>query len=263
MSKRHDSSAGPRKAVIRAGNPPGSQSTRYGAGRGQDRRNAGVVTSRFEPRKKLLTYNYGNRGHWYQFANIIESVKSPYQQITFAQHSDFGKCLILDNDLMSSERNGEYDEAMISLMPPGAKRILILGGGDGSLAARLGRHVKITMVEQDMMVRKLSKKHFGISMGGNVTEMFCDAHWVVSVLNSPFDVVFCDLPDEIPIGIYRQLRAKLPGASFIAQTGSDTRRLLCGDLLVKRIKSICPDALTISRFIPDFMEHWTFTYFHA
>jgi hypothetical protein len=42
MSKRHDSSAGPRKAVIRAGNPPGSQSTRYGAGRGQDSAKLGV-----------------------------------------------------------------------------------------------------------------------------------------------------------------------------------------------------------------------------
>jgi spermidine synthase len=215
-----------------------------------------------------IKYDYGSYGHWYEFSGVIEDFQSPFQRVRVLTHSRFGKCLVLDDDLMSSEaQNGEYDDTMLSLVPEASKptcRVLILGGGDGSLARRLAAEPwveSIVVVELDKAVTDVCLKHFDSRpFSDKITFRYENA---LDYLKEPrtFDVVFNDLLD-VPLGVdgnfYDIITAQVAGAVFICQTGSYNRdshkhaRELIGNVA---------DVKTESVFIPDFMEHWTFTRF--
>ena len=81
---------------------------------------------------------------------MLEDVTSPYQHIQVLQTRAFGKILLIDGDLMLTERDeGSYHE-MMAHVPlnhlPEADSVLIVGGGDGGVCSQVLRHPNVRCV---------------------------------------------------------------------------------------------------------------------
>lgn len=97
---------------------------------------------------------------------VLYSKKSRYQHIEVFENRVWGKVLVLDGLVMFSEKDEFVYHEMISHVPMAvsyAKRILIIGGGDGGAAKELVKYPsveKIDIVEIDEDVPKVSKDLF-------------------------------------------------------------------------------------------------------
>ena len=97
----------------------------------------------------------------------MEEVASPYQHIAVLQTRAFGKILLIDGDLMLTERDeGSYHE-MLAHVPlnylPTATDVLIVGGGDGGVCREVLRHPnvkRVVLVDIDAKVVEVAQRHF-------------------------------------------------------------------------------------------------------
>jgi spermidine synthase len=99
--------------------------------------------------------------------NILFNETSPFQQVRVMESYSHGKFLAINNMVMCTERDEFHYHEMIThpaLQAYGgeAKRVLIIGGGDGGTAREVLRYPsieKLTMVEIDEAVVRASKEH--------------------------------------------------------------------------------------------------------
>lgn len=92
---------------------------------------------------------------------------SECQRIDVLESAEFGKFLALDGEILFSEKDEFIYDEMVTHVPmavhPNAKKVLIIGGGDGGVAKELARYKsieKIDVVEPDEMLVWVCKKHF-------------------------------------------------------------------------------------------------------
>lgn len=97
--------------------------------------------------------------------DILFHKKSPYQTVRVYDTEAYGKMLAIDNMIMCTERDEAHYHEMIThpaLQLHGqAKRVLIIGGGDGGTAREVLKYPqleKVTMVEIDETVIEASKE---------------------------------------------------------------------------------------------------------
>lgn len=95
--------------------------------------------------------------------------KSKYQKIDVFQTDTVGKVLLLDDILMTTDKDEFYYHesiAHISMsMHPNPKKVMVIGGGDGGTAREALRYKaveEVEMVEIDEEVINVSKKYFPI-----------------------------------------------------------------------------------------------------
>ncbi len=95
----------------------------------------------------------------------IHSEQSKFQKIDIIETTGFGKMLVLDDVIMTTEKDESAYHEMIAHVPLFAHRnpenILIIGGGDGGTAREVLRHSKVksvTMCEIDEKVVEVSRK---------------------------------------------------------------------------------------------------------
>ena len=104
-------------------------------------------------------------GHVFERKRLIVSEKSPFQSIEISDLDILGRVLVLDNVIQLSELDCDRYHETFAHIPmsnlPKAKRVLILGGGDGILAKELLKYegLIIDMVDIDERVCTLSKEH--------------------------------------------------------------------------------------------------------
>lgn len=98
--------------------------------------------------------------------NILFNETSPFQQVRVMESYSHGKFLAINNMVMCTERDEYHYHEMIThpaLQAHGkAKKVLIIGGGDGGTAREVLRYPgleKVTMVEIDEAVVRASKAH--------------------------------------------------------------------------------------------------------
>jgi|SRR3989344_3694177 len=94
----------------------------------------------------------------------LAEIKSPFQNIQVLDLDPFGKTLLIDGITQISESDAHlYDAAITRLVGPTTRNILVLGGGDGSVAARIiDKYPKaiVTIVELDPEVIYCAKTYF-------------------------------------------------------------------------------------------------------
>jgi spermidine synthase len=143
---------------------------------------------------------------------LLEDVQTLYQHIQVRQTRAFGKILLIDDDLMLTERDeGSYHE-MLAHVPlnylPTASDVLIVGGGDGGACREVLRHPnvqRVVLVDIDEKVVEISRRHFPYLADGcyddpRVTLLHEDAAlWAEQALTGAdrqrFDVVLVDSTD--------------------------------------------------------------------
>ena len=94
------------------------------------------------------------------------SAQSDIQRIDVLESKDFGKILVVDGDLMLTERDEFIYHEMITHIPmavhPHVEKVLVIGAGDGGVIRELVRYPeiqRIDLVEIDEMVVEVCKKY--------------------------------------------------------------------------------------------------------
>ena len=98
---------------------------------------------------------------------VLEDRRSKYQHIQVVRTEAFGNVLLIDGDLMLTERDeGGYHEMMahvpLNLLPV-ARTVLIVGGGDGGVCGQVLRHPnveRVVVVDIDAEVVGVARQHF-------------------------------------------------------------------------------------------------------
>ena len=150
----------------------------------------------------------------YRVSSLIKSVQSPYQLVQVYESLFFGKILTIDGALMITERDEcNYHETIVHTTMaylPHAKRVLVIGGGDGGTVSQLVKHpnlVEIVWCEIDEVVVQFARDFFPRQAKAlqdprvtlrvqNAASYVQEARYPVAQLsNGTFDVILIDSTD--------------------------------------------------------------------
>lgn len=177
-------------------------------------------------------------GIFFKIHKILYSQNSPYQKIEVLENEAFGRILLLDGLVQTTERDEFFYHEMLvhpALMShPAPCKILIIGGGDGGTLREVLRHPveKVFLVEIDSQVIEVSEQFFPwlkSSLEDSRAQLIIsDGEAFVDRTEEKFDVILIDSSD--PVGpstrlhqpsFYKKLKACLnPGGIVTAQAGS-------------------------------------------
>jgi len=132
---------------------------------------------------------------------------SEYQRIEVINTRRYGKILILDGLIQTSEKDEFIYHEMLAHVPlithPNPKDILIIGGGDGGIVREACKHqnLNITLVEIDKQVVEVALKEFpSISSAlknDNVKIIYEDGSLFIKNKKAIYDIIIVDSSDPI------------------------------------------------------------------
>jgi len=196
-----------------------------------------------------------------QVRGVLYEGRSDYQTIRVLDTVPFGKALILDDVLQTTETDEFiYHEmlvhpVLISLSQP--ERVLIIGGGDGGCLRRALEHRlrEVVQVELDRAVVEACRRYLPRVSSGAFDDprlrlLFADGYEFVEKAREPFDAVIVDLTDPLPPGPslrlftaeFYQLVRRILKEDGLMVTQSSSPLLLTDDLLriYANLKAVFP-----------------------
>jgi len=189
----------------------------------------------------------------------LYSGKSIYQRIDFYDTYSFGKILVLDGILQTSEKDEFVYHEMICHIPlflhKNPKKVLIIGGGDGGSLKETLKHKaeEVVMVEIDKKVVDLSKKYLP-SISKNAFKdkraklIIGDGKAFIEKNTNTFDVIILDLSDPdgpakelTSLNFYKNVKKCLKKDGVISvQSGSFSVQPKLVSTIYNRIKKVFP-----------------------
>lgn len=142
----------------------------------------------------------------------LYSGESEFQKIDVLETEAYGKMLLLDGLVMTTEQDEFFYHEMISHVPmishPNPEKALVIGGGDGGTVREILKHPSIKEVvlcEVDGMVIDVSRKYFP-SIAGMVDDpkvkiTVQDGIKYIKEQNKNFDVILIDSTDPLGPGV--------------------------------------------------------------
>ena len=177
-------------------------------------------------------------GIFFTVKKVLYSGRSRFQTIEIILNRDYGRVLMLDGLVQTTERDEFYYHEML-VHPalsshPKPDRVLIVGGGDGGALREVLKHPvkKAWMVEIDGEVIEACRKHFPWlrpSFKDRRAEfVIADGNVFIEKTPETFDAIIVDSSDPVgpstvlhAEGFYRKLKSRLnPGGIIAAQAGS-------------------------------------------
>ena len=170
---------------------------------------------------------------------ILYSGKTPFQKVQILNTEQFGKVLVLDGVIQTTEKDEFIYHEMMTQVPlfshPNPRRVLVIGGGDGGIVREILKHPieEVYLVEIDEQVITLSKKYLSAICKGAFKDSRTrvrveDGAQFITEQTDPFDIVMIDSTD--PIGpakvlfskkFYQGIKRVLnPEGILVRQTGS-------------------------------------------
>ena len=121
----------------------------------------------FSPEWKwFIEFTDPTQAHMHGVKRYIYSGKTAYQNVEIIETVFFGRCLILDGKIQSSEYDEHiYHESLIHpamIMHPEPQEVVVLGGGEGGALREILKHPSVTellMVDIDREVVSLCEKY--------------------------------------------------------------------------------------------------------
>jgi len=176
----------------------------------------------------------------YRIREVLFEVQTPYQHVLIADSADFGKMLILDGIVQTTERDGFIYNEMIAHPPllfhSRPRRILIIGGGDLGAAREVLKYAEVEeliLAEIDAQVVEAAKTYLPEIAGREtdprlVVHNTDGIHFLAKVPVGHFDVILVDSSDPIgpAIGLFQPefyeaaKRALRPGGILVVQSES-------------------------------------------
>jgi len=143
---------------------------------------------------------------------LLFDSETEHQRLKLFENNTFGRVLTLDDVVQVTEGDNFIYHEMLSHVPilahGAARRVLIIGGGDGGMAREVLRHASVTevvMVEIDASVVEFSKGYLpAISAGAfddpRLTLVIADGAEFIRTTEGGFDVIIVDSTDPVGPG---------------------------------------------------------------
>jgi len=212
---------------------------------------------------------------------VLYCGRTKFQSIEVIRTGSFGKCLVLDGKIQSSEVDEFiYHEALVQpamLTHPCPETVFIAGGGEGATLREVLSHNTVeraVMIDIDEGVITTCKRflpdHSQGAFEDKRTELYhVDARDYLAKCGKTFDIIIIDLPDPIEEGpayllytqeFYQLIRDRLTANGIISvQAGSaNLTELLNLSSVYNTLKSVFPIVCPYQVEIPSFGGPWGF-----
>lgn len=149
---------------------------------------------------------HGFRANW-KVEKVLHREQSDFQEVSIIETTGFGRALVLDGILQTTEKDAYIYNEMITHVPlathPNPKQVCIIGGGDCGAAREAARYPveSIDMVEIDPKVVEVSLKYLPSVAGGKpdprIQFLYEDGAAFVRNKKAAYDVIAVDSSDPI------------------------------------------------------------------
>ncbi len=170
---------------------------------------------------------------------LLYDSATEHQRLVLFDNATFGRVLLLDSVVQTTERDEFIYHEMLAHLPilahGAARKVLIVGGGDGGMLEEVLKHrgvEKATMVEIDRGVVDFAKRYLGNICGQAFEDprldlVIADGAAFVAECEERYDVIIVDSTDPIGPGevlftesFYGRCRRCLaPGGILVTQNG--------------------------------------------
>lgn len=212
----------------------------------------------------------------------ILSMKTQFQHVEIVDTHEFGRMVILDNQIQSAEADEFiYHEVLVHpvmIAHPKPESILILGAGEGATLREVLRHPtvnKVTMIDIDREFVNLCKKylrkwHQGSFRDSRVKLIYGDAFKYLKKIKDRFDVIITDISDPVGTGpavsmytkeFYSLIKkALMPDGIFVTHATSVyyVPHKNISIRIFKTLNEIFPEVDLYYEYIPSFGTLWAF-----
>jgi spermidine synthase len=220
-------------------------------------------------------------GHMHAVLRTIHAEETKFQQMEIMETLSYGKCLILDGRIQSSESDEFiYHEALVHpamLAHPKPERAMVIGGGEGATLREILRYRTIRralMVDIDDAVvewcrRLLPEMHRG-SFDDPRTELrHEDARAYLEQTNERFDLIVIDLTEPLEEGpacllftkeFYELISSRLsPDGVMTMQAGmTKVNELDFFTSVARTLRTVFPVVAPYQTFVSAFGTPWGF-----
>ncbi|MEE4361920.1 MAG: polyamine aminopropyltransferase [Pseudomonadales bacterium] len=190
-------------------------------------------------RSEFVETLYDSYGQRFSIDEVHFESRTEHQHLLIFQNARFGRVMALDGVVQTTERDEFYYHEMMAHVPllahGDARRVLIIGGGDGGLLREVVKHDRVelvTQVEIDASVVELARRWFpGHSRGAfddpRLELVIADGAAFMRDSAATFDAILIDSTDPIGPGevlfssaFYRDCQRRLaPGGIMVNQNG--------------------------------------------
>ena len=206
-------------------------------------------------------------------------LKSEFQEVLLLDTYDWGKVLVLDGAVQTTEKDEfVYHEMIVHpalfTLESSAEKVLVIGGGDGGTVRELLKHSpeKVDMVEIDREVVEIAKRELPFTSckldSPKVELHFADGREFVKDKEDYYDAIIVDCSD--PVGpsavLYQQefyadcKKALKEGGIFVTQSESPFAQRKVHRKVVRELKKVFPIVRPYLAFIPTYPSGmWSFT----
>jgi spermidine synthase len=214
--------------------------------------------------------------HWGQFFSIDEVLfehKTEHQYLVIFKNAEYGRVMALDGIIQTTERDEFIYHEMLAHVPilahGHARRVLIVGGGDGGMLREVLRHKSVehvTQVEIDKQVIEMCKHYLpnhsqGAFDDARANIVIDDGVEYVNNSDDTFDVVISDSTDPIGPGeaLYTSRfysgckRCLREGGVLVTQNGCTFGQLDEVTTTAKCLQSLFADYTFYSAAIPTYI----------
>ncbi len=228
-----------------------------------------------------IEYSSPHHGYMYAIQKYIYSGETPFQQVDIVDTYAYGRCLILDGKIQSTQFDEHiYHEALIHpavVFHSSPRRILVMGSGEGAALRELCKYPfieEIIMVDIDRQVVDLCRQHLAAWHRGSfndsrVTVLFQDARRYINETNQQFDIIYSDLSEPDSGGpsyrlftrqFYELVRRRLaPGGLLVVQAGGISLDYMDVHGAVRNTLGLCFNNIRSYRtYVPSFESDWGF-----
>lgn len=222
-------------------------------------------------------------GHWFINERTIVSEQTSYQRAEIMDFAEFGRALLLDGNLQSTERDEYiYHEALVHpamCLHHLPRRVLILGGGEGATAREILKHDTVgglVMVDIDGDLIALAREHLeswhrGCLADPRLRLVTCDGYDFVRSSDEIFDVIIVDLLDSFEGGLsepmyssafFRDLKKHLARDGILAVQAMECAAGKWEDHARLRgyLKHEFRSVHSYTAFVPSFCATWGFVF---
>ncbi|MCC6077286.1 polyamine aminopropyltransferase [Pseudomonas sp. GCM10022188] len=155
---------------------------------------------------------YDGYGQRFRIDQMLHEVRTEHQHLVIFQNARMGRVMALDGVIQTTEADEFIYHEMLTHVPilahGLAKRVLIIGGGDGGMLREVAKHASvehITMVEIDGTVVDMCKQFLpnhskGAFEDPRLNLVIDDGMRFVATTEEKFDVIISDSTDPIGPG---------------------------------------------------------------
>ncbi|MEW5784786.1 MAG: polyamine aminopropyltransferase [Bacillota bacterium] len=231
--------------------------------------------------KWFIEHTSPSTAHMFGVKDYLKSFRTRFQQVEIAESFFFGRILIIDGKIQSSELDEYiYHEALVHpamLMHEAPRSVLVIGGGEGATLREVLLHPTVeraVMVDIDQEVVDLCKEYLQDWHRGSFDDprtelLHLDARQYLEDHADRFDVIIGDLPEPVEAGpaqklftrqFYQLINRRLNEGGILALQAGDFSITFMDahSAIYNTIKQAIAEVHSYRAYIPSFNTDWSY-----